>query len=290
MATLQYEVALKDFIIRGQAKIIQHLKAALTEIYECIHHLKREKYQVLDSEGDEYICSDSEPEISDPEPEVPDPEVDISDPEPEVPDTEVVVSDPEPEVQVPEPKVPDPEPEVPDPEVDVSDPEPEVPDPEVDISDLEPEVPDPKVVVSDPEPEFPDPEPEVPDPEVDASDPEPKVSFKELPQKMDLVMNLQNEAALKDFKSQEQLKIIHDLNFTDMYECIYHIKGQKYQVLDSEAEEDICSDSEPEVSDPEPEVPDPEPEVPDPEVDVKFGVDPHLKSYPSWQWIFEFIG
>ena len=171
VATLQEEVALKDFMIQGQAKIIQHLKAALTEMYECNHHLKREKYQVLDSEAD--ICSDSEPEVSDPEPEVPDPEVDISDPEPEVPDTEVVVSDPEPEV-------PDPEPEVPNHEVVVSDPEPEVPIPE-------PEVPDPEVDISDPEPEITDPEPEVPDPEVDVSDPEPKVSFKDLPQKMDMV-------------------------------------------------------------------------------------------------------
>ena len=192
VATLQEEVSLKDFMIQGQAKIIQHLKAALIEMYECNHHLKREKYQVRDSEAD--ICSDSEPEV-------PDPEVDISDPEAEVPDTEVVLSDPEPEVPIPEPEVPvpgvdvsdpepeipDPEPEVPDPEVDasdpepeVSDPEPEVPDPEVDVSDSEPAVQDPEVDVSDPEPE-------VSDPEVDVSDPEPKVSFKDLLQKIDMV-------------------------------------------------------------------------------------------------------
>ena len=67
MATLQDEVDLKDYIIREQAKINQHLEAALTEMYEC-------------DKGDEYICSDSEPKISDPEPEVPDHEVDISDP------------------------------------------------------------------------------------------------------------------------------------------------------------------------------------------------------------------
>ena len=139
MATLQDEVDLKDYIIREQAKINQHLKAALTEMYEC-------------DKGDEYICSDSEPKISDPEPEVP--------------DTEVVVSDPEAEVPVPEPEVPDhevdvsdPEPEVSDPEVDISDPEHEVPDPEVDVSDPEPEVSDPEVDVSDPEHEVPDPDP-----------------------------------------------------------------------------------------------------------------------------------
>ena len=125
VATLQDEVALKDFIIQEQAKIIHHLRAALTEMYKCNRCLKREKYEVLDSdEADEYIYSDSELEVSDPEPEVPDPEVDVSDPEPEVPDPEVDVSDPEPEV--------------PDPEVDVSDPEPEVPDSEVDVSDPEP--------------------------------------------------------------------------------------------------------------------------------------------------------
>ena len=64
VVTLQDEVALKDIIVREQANIIQHLKATLTEMYECNHHLKREKYQVLDSEADEYICSDSEPEVS----------------------------------------------------------------------------------------------------------------------------------------------------------------------------------------------------------------------------------
>ena len=85
VATLQEEVSLKDFMFREQAKIIQHLKAALTEMYECNRHLKREKY----SEAD--ICSDSEPEVPDPEPEVPDPEVVLSDSEPEVPDHEPVV-------------------------------------------------------------------------------------------------------------------------------------------------------------------------------------------------------
>ena len=100
--------------------------------------------------------------------------------------------------------------------MDVSDPELEVPHPEVDVSD---------------------PEPEVPHPEVDVSDPKPKVSFKELPQKMDMVATLQDEAVYKDFMIQEQAKINHYLNFTDMYECNYHLKRQKYQVLDSEAEE-----------------------------------------------------
>ena len=123
VATLQEEVSLKDFMLRGQAKIIQHLRAALTEMYECNHHLKREKY----SEAD--ICSDSEPEVPDPEPEVPDPEPEVPDPEPEVPDPEPEVPDPEPEVPDPEPEVPDPEPEVLDPEPEVPDPEPEVPRP-----------------------------------------------------------------------------------------------------------------------------------------------------------------
>ena len=246
MATLQDEVDLKDYIIREQAKINQHLKAALTEMYEC-------------DKGDEYICSDSEPKISDPEPEVPDTEVVVSDPEAEVPvpeaevpDHKVDVSDPEPEVSDPEVDVSDPEHEVPDPEVDVSDPKTEIPDPEVDVSDPEPEVPDPEVDVSDPETEIPDPEVDVSDPEVDVSDPEPKVSFKVLPQKMDMVATSQDEAADKDFMIQEQAKINHCLNFTDMYECNYHLKTQKYQVLDSEAEEYICLDSEPVVPDPDP--------------------------------------
>ena len=113
--------------------------------------------------------------------------MDISDPDPEVPDTEVVLSDPEPQVPDPEPEIPDPEPEVHDPEVDAGGPEPEVPDPEVVVSDPEPEIPDPEPEVPDPEVDVSDPEPEIPDPEVDVSDPEPKVSFKDLPQKMDMV-------------------------------------------------------------------------------------------------------
>ena len=118
--------------IREQAKTNQHLKAALTELYKCNHHLKREKYQVLDSEGDESISSDTEHEV-------PDPEVVVSDPEPEVPDSEPEVLDPEVDVSDPEPEIPDPEPEAPDSEPEVSHLEPEITDPEPavpDISDL----------------------------------------------------------------------------------------------------------------------------------------------------------
>ena len=109
MASLQDEVDLK------QANMNQHLKAALTEMYE----------------WDEYICSDSEDEV--PVYFFSDPEVDVSDPEPDVPDPEVDVSDPEDEI--PFYFVSKADLDVPDPEVDVSDPEPDVPDPEVDVSD-----------------------------------------------------------------------------------------------------------------------------------------------------------